>query len=134
MPGERVLADTSVCVDALRGGICLPELRRLALADRLVLPSPVLTELFAGARPGKDRAAVAQLMDSVPIADVEREDFISAGALGASLRRRGVTIGTVDLLLAALAVRRGEHLWSLDAHFATISERSELRLHHETQA
>ena len=124
MSADTVLADTSVCVDALRGGTCLPAFERLALENRLVLPSLVLTELLAGARPGKDRDAVAQLIAAVPVADLEREDFVSAGELGARLRRHGVTIGTVDLLLAALAIRRGEPFWSLDAHFAAIAERS----------
>jgi predicted nucleic acid-binding protein len=129
MSAEVVLVDTSVCVDALRGEASLPELSRLALMDRLRLPAPVLTELLAGARPGKDRVAVEQLIDALPVADLQRDDFLAAGTLGAGLRRHGVTVGTVDLLLAALSIRRREPIWSLDIHFVAISRRFELKLH-----
>ena len=41
--------------------------------------------------------------------------------MGASLRRRGITVGTVDLILAAVALRLPVPVWSLDAHFQAIA-------------
>ena len=128
MGAERVLVDTSVWIDALRGGAALEQLRPLILTGQALLPSPVATELLCGSRPGKDRAAVETLLQTCPAAVPEADDYRAAGLVGASLRRRGITVGTVDLILAAVALRLPVPVWSLDAHFQAIARHGGLKL------
>lgn len=121
MPAERVVVDTSIWVDALRGGRLAEQLRDLLIDGCVLLPSPVVTELLVGARPGADEEAVETAVASADALVPEALDYESAGRLGQRLRRKGVTIGSVDLLLAALAIRARAPLWSLDQHFTVLA-------------
>jgi predicted nucleic acid-binding protein len=121
MPAERVVVDTSVWVDGLRGGRLANLLRDLLVDGRALLPSPVVTELLVGARPGADQEAVETVVASASSLVPEASDYESAGRLGQRLRRKGATVGTVDLLLAALAIRVRAPLWSLDRHFTAMA-------------
>lgn len=128
MSADLVLVDTSIWIDALRGGPTLEVLRPLILGRLAILPSPVATELLCGARPGKDRGAVETLLQTCRPAVPEAEDYRAAGLLGAALRRRGLTVGTVDLILAAVASRLAVPVWSSDAHFRTMARYAGPRL------
>ena len=121
MPAERVVIDTSIWVDALRGGRLVEPVRALLVDGSALLPSPVVTELLVGARPGADEEAVATVIASADALAPEAADYESAGQLGRRLRRKGVTVGTVDLLVAALAIRARAPLWSLDRHFTAMA-------------
>ncbi len=121
MPAERVVVDTSVWVEAFRGGALANRAKELLVDGRALLPSPAVTELLVGARPGSDLSAVETLIAAASLVVPEAADYEAAGRLGHRLRRKGVTVGTVDLLIAAAAVRVGAPVWTLDEHFAAIS-------------
>jgi len=40
---------------------------------------------------------------------------------GGARRRRGITVGTVELILAAVAIRLPVPVWSFDVHFQAIA-------------
>ena len=128
MSADLVLVDTSIWIDALRGGPALEVLRPLILGRLAILPSPVATELLCGSRPGKDRGAVETLLQTCPTAVPEAEDYRAAGLAGAALRRRGITVGTVDLILAAVALRLAVPVWSSDSHFRSMARHGGPRL------
>jgi len=86
----------------------------------VILPSPVATELLCGSRPGKDRGAVETLLQNCRPAVPAAEDYRAAGLAGAAPRRRGITVGTVELILAAVALRLAVPVWSADAHFRSM--------------
>lgn len=103
--------------------------RGFAASGRALLLAPVAEELLIGARPGRDQKGVAELLRLTPIETPAEVDFLLAGELGSRLRRAGLTVGTIDLLIAAQTVRLGSSLWTLDAHFRLIARHSALRLY-----
>jgi predicted nucleic acid-binding protein len=59
-----------------------------------------------------------------------KEDyFIDAGDLGRSLLQQGVSVGTVDLLIASIAISNAVSLYSFDKHFTAIARHANLRLY-----
>ena len=105
------MLDTSVCVDLLRG--------RAAQAD---LPAPAecvlsvitVAELEVGvrrsARPAAQRKAVEAFTDLFEVLPWDIQTTSHYGELRVDLETRGVTIGPLDLLIAAHARRLGATL------------------------
>ena len=131
MSVDRVVLDTSVWIDALRGGKTAPAVREIVSDLRAILLAPVVEELLVGARPGADSRALSEIISLTPIDVPGRDDYMGAGELGARLRRSGVSVGAIDLLIAQQALRLERPLWTLDAHFGAIAKHSRLRLYRE---
>lgn len=109
--------DTNVLVDLINGR--RPDIRlrfdqALADSDSLVVCAVAAHELIYGAlispRPDVQRAAVEGLLGTLEIADWTHADGVAAAQIKAGLRRRGLSIGEHDLLIAGQAFNRG---WSV---------------------
>jgi tRNA(fMet)-specific endonuclease VapC len=98
----------------------------VAHADRLVASATVLGEMLAGfaagTRQAKNRAGQARFLDSprVEILPVTAQTADSHALVYAGLRRKGQSIPTNDLWIAASALEHGAALLTRDAHFAHI--------------
>ena len=100
--------DTSICVGALRR---VPDVeRRLRAFDpsELVLSVITVVELRLGAglvrTPQVARQQVDALIDMFDVLTVTREIAERAAGVGIELRRRGISLGDFDLLIAATAM------------------------------
>ena len=58
----------------------------------------------------------------------EVEAHVEAATLRNHCRRRGVQVGTIDALLARLAIRHGLHLLTADRDFDTMARHCPLAL------
>lgn len=118
MKAERVMLDTSAWVDVFRGRT--PELvtlcRELLTSDRVLTCSPVVFELRRGLG-RRNRKTVLKLLDAVPRIAVTEEDWDAAGDLDAGLRRKGITIPPMDVLIAEVCLRHAVPLLAVDGHF-----------------
>lgn len=83
-------------------------------------------ELLQGVR-AEERATLAELLEALPYAELEREDFVAAGELLGSLRRAGKLIPATDALIGACCLRRSMALLTLDRHFDAIPDLERLR-------
>lgn len=117
----RVLVDTTVWVDALRGRTASVVLRLQALLreDRVAICGPVRCEIRRGLR-AHERERVLPLMDAVEALPFGEEDWDRAGLLDAEMRTRGVTLPPFDVLIAWVAMRDGLPLYTLDEHFGEV--------------
>lgn len=108
------LIDSSVLVDVERGRTDLGGLLE-ERGDRVVAMAAITAaELLHGVhrlrvskRKTRAEAVVETLLASIPVVPF---DFVCARArarLGAALARRGITVGTHDLMIGATAVARG---------------------------
>ena len=122
MSFTAVLVDTSVWIEAFRrkdaGVVSL--LTDLLGQQRAVTVGQVMAEVLYGCRHDKEREKVKEAFEALPFIDTTRSDWIQAGDLGASLRRRGTTVPLSDLVIAAVALREGFPVFSLDKHFDVI--------------
>jgi hypothetical protein len=98
--------------------------------DEVASHGIVRVEILAFARDEADRRKLSSDFSAFHwIGPLER-DYDLAIDLGFSLRRRGLTIPTTDLLIAASAIRAECQLFHLDDHFDQVAAHSQLQSRH----
>ncbi len=118
----QVLIDTSVWIEFFNQPAS-PEktaVDSLIDHDQGVTAGPILSELLQGVKKDRSRQTILDHFEALPYVEVGRGLWIQAGQLGASLRRRGITVPLTDLVIATLAQAYGFQLYSLDHHFGRI--------------
>jgi predicted nucleic acid-binding protein len=118
---ESVLLDTSVWIDALRGRT--PEIvaltRGLLNDDRILTCGPVIFEINRGLRL-TERKRITSLFDALTRLPVEEKIWEQAGDLDVLLRRKGITIPPMDILIAQICRHHDVSLCTLDEHFSSV--------------
>ena len=114
-----ILVDTSVWVDFLNSnrGAAGDELEHLIRANApLVLAGVIVTEVLQGLK--REVVQVTRLLARWPL--VEPNGFVSyvaAASIYRQARARGLTLSTIDALLATLAIEYQAALFTLDKDF-----------------
>lgn len=124
-----ILADSSVLVEFFRPGgrsAVKAAVREAVESGRLAVNGVVRVEVVGFARDEAARAALSRAFDSFVPLTLDEKDFDLAVDLGFSLRRRGTTVPTTDLIIAASAIRASAELLHDDAHFDEIAKVSRL--------
>ena len=108
-----VLLDTSVWIDALRGKTphIVEATEELLKDDRILICGPVLFEIKRGLRP-PDRKRILPVDETV---------WDAAGDLDALLRKKGITIPPMDVIIAQICLHHKVAIFTLDEHFHSIS-------------
>jgi predicted nucleic acid-binding protein len=88
----------------------------------------VVAELLSGARTGKERAALEDLLRDLVVPAEPFDHWVRVGALRASLRAKGLSVSTPDAHVAQCALDRDAPLLTRDAIFARIARLTPLRL------
>lgn len=78
---------------------------------------PVVTELRRGLRSARERIGVLQLLDGCHVLSDPPDLWQDAGDLGFVLRRRGLTVKTLDLLIATYALSHAVAVLTTDSDF-----------------
>ena len=129
-----ILVDTSVWVDFLNSnrGSAGDELERLIGGNApLVLAGVIVTEVLQGLK--RDVAEVTRLLAGWPLIEPDGfATYAAAASIFREARRRGLTLSTVDALLAALAIEYNAALFTLDRDFERLAFTS-LPLHRANQ-
>ena len=128
---DNVLVDTSVWIDyfqAPRSHVVEP-VTRLLEERRAVTTGIVALELIQGAKSDKELSVVEDLLKAIARIDERETTHVEAGRLGYRLRRKGLTFGTVDLLISQLAIEHGLSLYTQDRHVQAIAKASPLKLY-----
>ena len=116
-----ILLDTSVWIDALRGKT--PHIVEITQAllndDCIVICGPVIFEIKRGLRPA-DRKKILPLFDALIRLSVDETVWDNAGDLDASLRKKGITIPPMDVIIAQVCLHHKVSLFTLDEHFQSI--------------
>lgn len=129
-----LLVDTSVWSLALRRDRAqdLAEvdalLRALGGTDIVVTTGLILQELLQGFVPDRARQQVIDRFASVPLIQPDRDDHVAAAGLRNTCRKSGVQLGTIDALIAQLAIRHGHTLLTTDLDFDDAAPHIGLRL------
>ena len=116
-----VLIDTSAWIAALRGTDrkIMRAVDTLLDLERVVFCGVVEMELLHRIRPSEQKRLIP-LFEALTYAEVDRNDWKAAGAMMNKLRSKGITIPSSDALIAALCLRHGFSLLTLDHHFDKI--------------
>ncbi len=124
------LVDTSVWIDYFRHKkSAIGDVFDILLAnDRVLTCGIVEMEIFHGLRTN-ETFQIQAVFGSIRYIDMRREDFIAAGKLWQSLRKKGKTIPSTDCLIAQICIGRNLPLLALDSHFDGIEGLKHLDLH-----
>ena len=124
-----ILIDTSAWITSFKktGNHELKEFMRQAIVSGLAVTSPlVILELLQGCHSVGERDALKIKIESLDILSITTSVWEQAYELGFSLRRKGLTIPSVDLIIAALAIENKTLLLHHDEHYEMMV------LHHPT--
>ncbi len=117
------LVDTSVWSLALRrsepgAGREVARLREALLArESIYTTGLILQELLQGFRGPRQRDVILHRFSALPTIAPDRDDHVEAAEVRNRCRRNGVQIGTIDALLAQLAIRHELVLLTTDQDF-----------------
>lgn len=129
-----LLVDTSVWSLALRCDVeaAEPEVQELkeALfgAEVVVTTGLVLQELLQGFSGAEAQTRIIERFAALPLLQPDRDDHIGAAALRNACRQSGVQLGTIDALLAQLAIRHDLTLLTTDKDFTHAAKHCPLRV------
>jgi len=118
-----ILIDTSAWIASFKktGNHELKEFMRQSIVSGVGVTSPVIIlELLQGCRSVGERDALKIKLESLDILSIIFSVWEQAYELGFSLRRKGLTIPTVDLIIAALAIENKSLLLHHDEHYEMI--------------
>jgi len=118
---ESILLDTSVWVDALQGRTTkiVNKTQALLNEDRVLTCGPVLFEIKRGIR-GAERKKVLPLFEALVRLSFDDTLWDLAGDLDASLRKKGITVPPMDILIAQISLYHKVSLFTLDEHFHSV--------------
>jgi hypothetical protein len=117
---RRDAADPAPEVDALQ--------RALEGGETVVSTGLVLQELLQGFHGPRARDRILATFEVLPFLVPDRSDHVRAAELRNACRRRGLSVGTIDALLAALCVRHDLTLLTTDRDFAGVASLAPLRV------
>jgi predicted nucleic acid-binding protein len=124
------LIDSSLWIDFTRARSPRTLKRFIAeyvFATDVALAEPVVFELFRYAS-GDEASRLQQQFRYVPVIPTPPDLWSIGVELGQACRRIGVAPGSIDLLIAAIAIHHGAELVTFDDDFRKIASVSDLRL------
>lgn len=90
-------------------------LLREAIEDgRVAMVGPIRQEILSGVKDPGQFATLNKTLRAFPDQDMAMDDYVEAGRLYNLCRGQGLARGPIDMLLCALALRRGWRLLTID--------------------
>jgi hypothetical protein len=96
--------------------------RALREGEAVLTTGLVLQELLQGFAGARARKQIIERFTLLPFVVPERDDHLAAADVRSTCRRRGVQIGTIDALLAALCISRELTMLTTDRDLARVAE------------
>ena len=130
----RTLVDTNIWSLLLRRrlGPLAAEARELSELIRqgaAVLIGPVRQELLSGVRGWRQFEDLRQHLRGFPDLDLDTADYELAAEYDNRCQSRGIQGSDTDFLICAVAVRRGQTVFTTDQDFAAFAKIIPVRLH-----
>jgi predicted nucleic acid-binding protein len=124
-----VMVETSLWVDHLRASTpraVKDQVLPIVNERNICIVEPVLFELMANV-PRRDRRRLENYFALVPVLPAHGTLWDDATSLGQKCVDAGLTLPSMDLLIAAAAIHHNADVVTFDAHFADIAKLSSLR-------
>ncbi len=101
------LLDTTTIIDYLRDKSGVPELlEKFCSEGGLLCCSPVnIVEVYTGMK-DKEKAGTDEFLNSLECYDINREIANLAGKLKRDYSKKGITLSTSDVIIAAAAIKK----------------------------
>jgi predicted nucleic acid-binding protein len=122
---KRILVDTSAWITSFRseGDPRTRDLLKQAIAeDQVAIASVILLELIQGCKTKKERDQLRHELESLEWLDLDDLVWEHAYSLAFDLRRKGLTIPAIDIVIISLALENNCILLHSDRHFVIASQ------------
>lgn len=128
---DKALIDTSVWIEYFQvpNTLLFEQVTQLLKEQRALFTGIIALELVRGARTEKELLVLEALFRSIKRVDETGTTHLEAGRIGYKLSKKGITIGTVNLLISQLAIENDLSLYTLDRHFQAIAGLFPLKLY-----
>ena len=119
----KLLVDTSIWVDYLRGGDARlgDELDGYLDQESVLMCGPVIAEVLAGTAP-EQREETWLALGNLPWAELDQLAWRQVGEVVYELRRRGVSLPLTDVVISVAAMNAEAEVWTRDEDFSRIRE------------
>jgi predicted nucleic acid-binding protein len=121
---DKLLVDTSAWIASFResGNQKLKDYLAGALdLDRVLTTNIVVLELLQGCKTKKEYEAMKARLDTLPFYPVADMTWSIAYEAGFALRKKGLTVPTIDIIMCALAKENSLVLLHHDGHMKSIA-------------
>jgi hypothetical protein len=125
----RILVDSSAWIHFLRGTspTIMEIVGRFIRENIAAVCGPVVTEVLRGARSQQEERLLRERFELLHFCALDREDFFEAATLALTLRRKGLTVKVIDLLIARVCLRDGLRVLHDDSDFEAIARHTNLK-------
>ncbi|GER94298.1 PIN domain-containing protein [hot springs metagenome] len=118
---DGVIADTSTLIDFLKNNEpCAAVIETLIKEKRLLTTGIIMAELLQGIKTITEENSVAELLEGIPVVEIDSVIWLKAGRISCALRRNGITLPLTDVAIAALCINHNLSIFTLDKHFQQI--------------
>jgi hypothetical protein len=124
------LIDTSAWVLVLQANApdrAKARVDQLIAADRAASTGVIFLELLSGSKSEQELEAFRQELEALIYFPFAEALWIKAAVLYSALRKKGVTVPTIDALIATIAIENGTGVVHADTHFDLISQQTRLK-------
>jgi len=121
---ECVLVDTSAWIIAFRGEgdqNATEFLKHKIILGQVATTPLIILELIQGCKTEKERDQLRSELESLQILDIDNNVWEQAYDAVFHLRRNGITVPTIDIILVSLALEHNCILFHFDRHFLIIA-------------
>ena len=113
-----ILADTSVWIEFFKPQSAVgKKLETLIMKNSVWICGVVLFELVQVVRTEDEKAKVLDALSNLSYAEMTKDLWQKAGALSASVKKKGLNLPLSDIFIAALAIEHNLKIFTLDKHF-----------------
>ncbi len=121
---DKLLVDTSAWILSFKdsGDQKLKDYLREAInSDRVVTTNIVILELLQGCKDKKEYEALKSRLDILPLYNITEKSWFIAYEIGFFLKRKGLTVPTIDIIIASIAKENALTILHHDNHLKIIS-------------
>lgn len=129
MPNNSFLVDTSVWIFALRKKFIPSIKERISqlLKEHMLLTNGMIKlEILGGVKIEEEFRRLKARFDALDEVEIDTAVWETAYKMAFDLRRKGITVPSTDILIAACALTTGSTLVHADAHFDVMAKHSGL--------
>ncbi|GJQ22701.1 MAG: PIN domain nuclease [Planctomycetia bacterium] len=126
---DRILIDTSAWIESFKktGNKNLQQLIIKTLdSSQVATTNIIILELLQGCRDKKEYAEMKLRLESLELLPANGKVWDTAYIAGYNLKKNGITIPTIDLIIASIAKAYGYTLIHHDRHFKLVTKHLDL--------
>ena len=125
MNSKKLFIDTSAWILSFKRNSdseVRERIKKAILTDQVVITESVILELIQGCKSESEKKRLRMDLENLELLEINKQVWEQAYGLAYNLRRKGITIPTIDLLIAALSLAYDCSLLHNDHHYQMIAD------------